>query len=233
LSVRTALVALNLLVATAFAGLFAWTFFAREHLIALAEEYVVAKTVIHATPLVEKLDAVLQNPLAGLAPPVRAAVRAEIDAFRADSPRYVRELVAKGAAIEKPKHPFAERVGAFKEQTQAYFDKTLTGLIRDLRIVSGTNLVAALLAAWLASRATGRWRLHLLCVSGLLVLALGLHIYLFIDSLSFFRILIGARLSWSYPVFLALTFVYLYARIGWHVPVAPNPSGSAQPAAVG
>jgi hypothetical protein len=214
----------NLLIAAAFAGLFAWTFFARTRVTELAEDYVVAKTVVHVTPAVEKIDEALRHPAALLAPAaVRTAVQAEVDAFRTDPHGYVRALVARGAGIEKPKHAFAERVVAWKEQARAYFDKTLTSLIRDLRIFFGTNCVAALLAAWLASRATGRWRWHILGMSVLLLGVLALHAYLFLDRLTFFSIIWNAQVGWSYPLFLALTFGYLYFRIGRFVPPAPNP----------
>jgi hypothetical protein len=236
--VRTALVVLNLLVASASGPLFAYTFFARDHLTGLAEEYVVAKTVAHAAPAVEQVERALARPEALLAPAaVRAAVREEVDAFRADPPKYVRALVAaRGAAIEKPKHPFAEKVVAWKEQVRAYFDKTLAGLVRDLRIFAGTNLVAALLAALFAWRANGRWRRHVLGVSGLLLGALALNASMFIDKLTFFRIVADRRVGWVYPVFVALTFVDLYIRYGRRVPLAPepaaNPSGPQKPAAV-
>jgi hypothetical protein len=238
--VRTALIALNLVVAAASAGLFGYTFFARDHLTALAEDYVIGQTVQHATPAVEQVEAALKNPRALFVPAhVRDAVQAEVDSFRRDPDGYVRALVAKGAAIEKPNHWFADLVVKWKEQLQAYFDKTLASLIRDLRIFSGTNVVAALLAAWLASRARGRWRWHVLGVSILLMVALGLHMYLFIDNLTFFRIIMDIRVGWSYPLFIALTFGYLYVRFGRFVPLAPpeaappaNPSGPQKPAAV-
>jgi hypothetical protein len=231
--VRIALVALNLLVATAFAGLFAWTFLARAHVTRLAEDYVIAKTVDHVAPAVEKIDEVLLHPAALLAPAaVRAAVQAEVNAFRTDPHGYVRTLVARGAAIEKPKHALAERVFAWKEQARAYFDKTLTSLIRDLRIFFGTNCVAALLAAGLAWRATGRWRWHVLGTSVLLLGVLAVHVYLFLDRLTFFSIIWNAQVGWSYPLFLALTFGYLYFRIGRFVPLAPNPPDPQKPVTV-
>jgi len=220
--VRTALVILNLVVAVASAGFFAYTFLARDHLTGLAEDYVINKTVQHATPTVEQVEATLKNPLARLAPAqIREAVQAEVDEFRRDPNAYVRALVAKGTVIEKPKHAFAEQVTKWKESIQSYFDRTLASLIRDLRIFSGTNTVAAFLAAWLASRAHGRWRWHILGVSTLRLFALGLHMYLFIDGLSFFNIVAGSRVGWSYPIVVVLTFAYLYSRIGRHVPPAP------------
>ena len=233
---RTVLVVLNVLVAGASGALFGYTFFARDHLNGLAEEYVVRKTVGYAAPAVEQVEFVLKRPEAILAPPaVRAAVREEVDAFRADPHKYVRQLVVRGAVVEKPKHPFAEKVVAWKEQVRAYFDKTLASLVRDLRIFSGTNLVAALLAALIAWRAKGRWRWHVLGVSGVLLGALVLNAYLFIDSLTFFRIVADWRVGWAYPVLVAITFVYLYIRYGRHVPLAPpaaNPSGLPKPTAV-
>ncbi len=249
---RRALVALNLLVAAASAGLLAYTFFARDHLAGLAEEYVVTKTVSYATPAVEEVEAVLNRPEAAMIPAAaRDAVRAETDAFRRDPKRYVRELVAMtdGNKIEDLQNAIgrvpllkraldalAEQVTALKEQIRVYAEATLASLIRDLRIFAGTNLMGALLAAYLASRAAGQWRWHVLGMSVLLLGTLLLHAYLFIDNLTFFRIVAGVRAGWSYPAFVAITFVYLYWRIGRFVPLAPpaaNPSGPQKPAAVG
>jgi hypothetical protein len=234
---RKALVALNLLVAAASAGLFAYTFFARDHLVALAEDYVVARTVRHATPAVERVEAALAAPQAWLAPaPVRDAVRAEIDAYRSDPDGYVRAAVAKGAEAEGAKHPFAEQVVRWKRDLRRYFGEALASLVRDLRIFAGTNAVAGLLAAVLAWRARGRWRWHVLGLSVLLLLSLALHGYLFIDGLTFFRIVAGVRAGWSYPALMALTFAYLYARFGRFVPLAPgepNPASPQKPAGVG
>src|SRR5262249_33664395 len=50
LTVRRALIALNLLVATASSALLVYTFIARDHVIRLAEDYVIEKTVHHASP---------------------------------------------------------------------------------------------------------------------------------------------------------------------------------------
>ena len=234
---RTALVVLNLLVAGASGALFGYTFFARDHLTGLAEEYVVAKTVAHAAPAVEKVELALKQPEALLVPAaIRAAVREEVDAFRADPNKYVRALVTRVAVREKPKHPFAEKVLAWKESIRAYADKTLASLVRDLRIFAGTNVVAALLAALFAWRARGRLRWHLVGVSALLLGVLAVQAYLFIDDLTFFRIVADWRVGWTYPTFMALTFVYLYIRFGRHVPFAPepaaNPSGPQKPTAV-
>lgn len=233
---RKVLVALNLLVAVASAALFVYTFFAREHLLGRAEEYVIAKTVVQVTPAVELVEAGLNNRAAQFVPAdTRAAVQAEVDSFRRDPHKYVRALVAKGAAVEKPKHPLAERVLAWKEQARAYFEKTFAGLVLDLRIFAGTNVVAALLAALLAWRARGRLRWHVFGVSVLLLFALSLQAYLFIDGLTFFRVITNARVGWSYPGVVALTFGYLYWNYGRFVPLAPpaaNPSGTQKSGAV-
>jgi hypothetical protein len=230
---RTALIALNLLVAAASSSLFVYTFFARDHVVALAEDYVIEKTIPHVMPVVEEIEALLKNPWVRLAPVgVRDAVQAEVDSFRNNPKAYVRALVAKGAAIERPKHPFADRVVKWKEDIQAYFEATLASLIRDVRIFAGTNVVAALLAAWMASKASGRWRWRVLA-------ALGLQSYMFIDGLTFFRIISGARVGWSYPLVVLLTFVVLFLRFGRLVPLAPpertppsDPPSPQKPAAV-
>ncbi|MCI0705097.1 MAG: hypothetical protein L0241_28890 [Planctomycetia bacterium] len=220
---RKALVALNLLVAAASAGLFAYTFFAREHLTGLAEDYVIDKTVHHVSPGVEHIESALKSPAALFVPGhIRDAVQAEVDSFRLDPHAYVRKMVAKGTAIEKPQHLFADQVVKWKESIQKYFDGVMAGLIRDLRIFAGTNVVAALLAAWVASYARGPWRWHVFGVSILLLVALGLQAYLFIDGLTFFRILVDARVGWTYPVAVTFTFAYLYVSYGRFIPPIPT-----------
>lgn len=219
---RTALIALNLAVAIASAVLFGYTFFAREHLIGLAEDYAIGKTVEYATPAVEQVEAALNHPAAILVPvAIRAAIRAEVDAFRQNPNAYVRELIARAAAIQMPKHPLAALAVEWKNKVRDHFENVLAGLLRDLRIFSGTNVVAALLAACVAYYARGRWRYHVLAISGLLLLALGLQIYLFIDGLTFFRIITDARVGWWYPVLVAATFLDLYRRYGRFVKPAP------------
>ena len=54
----------------------------------------------HVTPAVEVIEAALKHPAALLAPAsVREAVWAEVNAFRGDSHKYIRDLVVKGAAV--------------------------------------------------------------------------------------------------------------------------------------
>jgi hypothetical protein len=235
--VRTALIALNRLVAAASLGLFAYTFFARDHLVGLAEDYIVGRTVNYADRAVAEAEAALKKPLAQLLPAnVRDAAQAEVDAYRRDPGAYVRAVVAKGAAVEKPKHPLADETVRWKEGIKGYFERTLASLIRDVRIFAGTNAVAGVLAAFIASLARGRWRWHVLGLSVLLLFSLGLHAYMFIDGLTFFRIVADLRVGWSYPLFVALTFAYLYVRFGRLVPLAPSeptPPSPQKPAEVG
>src|SRR5262249_25575139 len=147
-AVRIALIVVNLFVAAASAVVFGWTFFARDHLVGLAEDYGIDRTVRYGTPAVDQVEkaveAVLKNPVAAALVPVavREAIRAEIAAFHRDPHAYVRQLVARGTAVEKGKHPLADKVIAWKEQVKAYFERTLAGVIRDVRIFGGTNVVA-------------------------------------------------------------------------------------------
>jgi hypothetical protein len=217
----------NLVVAAASAGLFGYTFFARGHLVGLAQEFVVGKTVQYADPLVGDVEKVLKHPATVAIVPAafREAVQAEISTYRKDAGKYVRDLVARGVAVEKPNHALADKVVGLKEDIRGYFDATLAGLVRDVRIFSGTNIVAAILGAWLASRARGRWRFHVLGMSILLLASLGFNIYMFIDGLTFFRVIFDARVGWSYPAMIAILFAYMYVKFGRFVPPAPEEPG--------
>src|SRR5205814_42007 len=141
---------------------------------------------------------------------IREAIRAEVDAFRQDPNGYVRELVKRGATIQLPKHPLAAQAIEWKNKVRDHFETVLAGLIRDLRIFSGTNVVAALLGACLAYYARGRWRYHVLATSALLLVVLGFQMYVFVDGLRFFSIISYARVGWSYPLTVAIIFGYLY-----------------------
>lgn len=222
---RVALIVVNLFVAAASTALFAYTFFARDHLIRLTQDYVIDKTVHFVMPAIDETEAALKKPQALFIPAgIRDAIQAEVDSFRRNSNAYVRSLVVSGAAIEKPILPFADQMIKWKESILSYYDKTLTSLIRDLRIFAGTNVVAGLLAAWMASLARGRWRWRILSVSVLLLISLGLQAYLFIDNLGFWHIITNARMGWSYPLFMLVTFVYLFWKLGRFVPLAPSAS---------
>lgn len=226
---RTALIVWNSLIAGTSAGLLAYTVAGRDHFVGLAEEYVIGKTVGYGLPAIDRAEAALDAPVvAALLPAtVRRAAQAEIAVFREDPDGYVRELVARGAAVERPQHPLADTVAGWKDDLRGYFERTLAGLVRDVRIFAGTNVAAGVFAAWLASRCRGRWRHHVLGISVLLTVALTFNAYLFVDGLSFFRIVQNVRVGWSYPAMVAVAFSHLYLRVGRLVPLAGPVTRSA------
>ncbi|HYE20792.1 MAG TPA: hypothetical protein VEA69_20260, partial [Tepidisphaeraceae bacterium] len=148
--------------------------------------------------------------------------------FQADPGGYVRQLVGSGRpeSAELPAPGVKDRiVGAankldWKARAREHWDKTLDRLMLDLRIFSGSNLVAALLAGGLAWGATGRRIEHLMLPAIVLLVSVGFGVYMYVDRMSYFRILMGLYLGWTYPVFLALIFLRWY-QIGRELTAAP------------
>lgn len=234
---RIALVVLNLLVAAASAAMFGYTFFAREHLTARAEEYVVKKTPRPKPLDPNRLEAAKKELDRTSDPPVfRFNENARRDVWEEWALRSLGTLIW---CISEFLRGFAGvllyilalmEVAAYK-QACLRFDKALANTILNVRIFSGASFLAALFLARLVSRATGRWQRYLISISGLLLFGLALQAYLFIDSHMFFRILSGSGLRWSYPLFLVFVCASLYV---WFAPLKVAASSDPhKPAASG
>ena len=227
---RNTTTVLNSIVVAFFTCFLTYTFVARQHLDGLARGFVTEQTLRHSEPIVELADALLDSPLAkGLfSDEQAAAIRHEIDEYRNDAPRYIADLTRQARLAPKPEaaNVLLDRVASIKEQIRTFYDNTLAALITDLRIFSTSSLCAGLVALWLSYRSrkkiqnSGVWFSFLMCVSVLYCS------YLYIDELSFFRILIRAHMGWLHPVVMcvALAQLYLqYGRLGQATGRAPAP----------
>jgi hypothetical protein len=209
---RTALLLISGTTGLFFAVSFALTFFARDYIHRLAQDYVIEKTHKHSDPIVNAAEQAVNVPAIKLIlnDEELDVVRAEIAKYREDPRAYIVKLVVgdgrKVVAADK-KAPLKERVLQWKQQIREYFDNTLDRLLRDLRIFFGSNLVAATLAFVLAWRGRPERLRILMVASCLLLICMGFGIYMYIDSLSYFRILMGSYMGWWYPVFVGLMFL--------------------------
>jgi hypothetical protein len=218
---RTALLVVSGLLAAVFAVAFLATFFAKGHITRLAEDYVIDKTREHADPLVEILEWGIRVPglkvLARDAELVRTVER-EVTEYRRDPRAYVANVVAADPgprpARPDPGAPLTDQVLFWKAEIRAHFEKTMDGLLLDLRIFFGSNFAVALLTAACAYWSRGRLVFWLLPVAILLLASLGFSIYLYVDNFSFFHILTGTYIGWGYPKFLAAIFLVLLVRLG-------------------
>jgi hypothetical protein len=207
-------------VAIFFAVSLVLTFFAKGFIIGLAQDFVIVKTQQYADPVVEVAERAVQRPELKrvLDPEILDTARNEITDYRRDPRAYIEKL----AAQERRPAPAAPgRDGELKDQVlrwkaniQAHFDRTMNRLIWDLRIFSGSNLVAALIACWCTLRAPRGQQSWLLGIAALLLLSVAYGTYMYIDKLNYFRILFNSYLGWWYPVLLAITFISLYRKYG-------------------
>ncbi|MEQ1853136.1 MAG: hypothetical protein ABMA01_16280 [Chthoniobacteraceae bacterium] len=217
---RTFLLITNAAVAALFIGFFAYTFLGRQHIDGIAREFVTAKTQKFITPAVDVAEEALRSELTRrlLTETQAAAVESEIAEFRAQPADYIRRLTSAHAP-PKPESFLAkvsEKIYGWKERIRTHYNKVLRRLFTDLRIFSGSNVVAACIAFLCAWRSPGRPSLQLKLVSALLLIAIGLSIYFYIDGFSFFTILFDWYLGWSYPVLMALVFISIYIDLGSH-----------------
>ena len=211
---RTILLISNATVALLFTAFFAYTFLGRQHIDHMARDFVTAKTQKLVTPAVDAAETTLRSDITRrlLTKTQLAAIETEIAEFRSQPAHYIQRLTS-AQAPPKPETLLAkasEKIYGWKERIWAHYNKVLGRLFTDLRIFSGSNVVAACIAFLCAWHSPGRPSLQLILISGLLLLAIGLAIYFYIDHFSFFTILFDWYLGWSYPVLIGLLFITIY-----------------------
>lgn len=215
---RTAVLAASAAAALFFGTSFVLTFFARDYLTGLAGDYLAERTQRYAEPFVQTAEEVLETPgvRKALGDERYRVFREEVDEYRRDPRAFIGRLVRPGGLPPAAAHnaPLKECVRAWKGKVRDYFGETLGRLLRDLRIFFGSNLVAALLAGGLAWRARGDRLKWLLVLSALLLAAVAYGAYMYVDGLSYFKVLIGAYVGWWYPAVLGITFLGLYLEYG-------------------
>ena len=229
---RTVLLGISGLVALVFGAAFGATFVARDRVTGLAQGYVVDRTLAYADPLVGLADEALRAPGIKLLlkdDQLRIA-RQEVAEYRREPRSYIVGLVAAGgappAAAPGPDAPIQDRVLSWKGEIRTYFGRVLGRLLLDLRIFTGSNLAAALVAFGLAVAARRERLPRLLPAAGLLLVSTGYMTYVYVDEFSYFKILMNWRMGWWYPALLALTFLGAYAERG-RTP-APADAGTAE-----
>ncbi len=217
---RTFLLISNTAVALVFTGFFAYTFLGRQQIDGMAREFVTAKTQKFVTPAVDAAEAALRTDITRrlLSKAHLAVVEAEIAEFRSEPRQYIQRLTSADAP-PKPETLIAkvsEKIDGWKERIRTHYNKVLRRLFTDLRIFSGSNVVAACIAFICAWRSPGRPSLRLTLISGLLLVAIGFGIWLYIDDFSFFTILFNWYLGWSYPALIGGMFITFYLESRSH-----------------
>jgi len=211
-------VILNGIAALLSAGLFLYTFVAEKHLQGLARGFVTAKTLEYSKPLFDLTERSLDSTLAKKLMPksVGEAIEEQIATYKENPFGYVSDLTNPTRTGQKRRSIVSpgSRVDALKAKVRDYYDETMAALIRDLRIFSGSNLTASILALILALRSPKGLRKYALWFSFLLFAAVLFSSYLYIDGMGFFSILFKWHLGWWYPIGLFLTTTQLFIDYG-------------------
>jgi hypothetical protein len=211
---RSILLTLNALVVLFFTGFLIYTIFAQAHVESLARGYVTERTAHYARPLVDLTEEVLKSRTVQIltTPAQRETVEREIAAYRKGPTDYVQDLTRQRKVlipVEHP-HPIFQKVAEVKEKIRDYYDSVMAALVWDLRIFAGSNLVAGLLALgivfWEQQRPS-RW---VLGFSMALFLAVLYCSWMYVDEMTFFKILAKAHFGWWYPVILFGTSVKVW-----------------------
>ena len=215
---RKATLVLNSIVVVFFTCFLAYTFVARQHLDSLARAFVTEKTLAYSQPMVEVAEEALDSPLVKkfLSDDQVTTIREEIAAYRKDPGAYIADLTRqkiRDAPLAKA-NPLIEKVAAIKTKIRTFYDNILNALILDLRIFSFSNLVAGAIAFWLAYRSPSDIRNSIVWFSFLMFVAVLYCSYLYVDDLTFFRILFRTHMGWWYAALLCVMIVALYLDYG-------------------
>ena len=213
-------IALNSIIVVFFVGFIAYTLIARQQLDSLARDFVTEKTLNYSKLIVEVAGEALDSPLVKklLSHDQQAAIREEIAGYQTDPRAYVAELTQQHRQDAPRAHanPLLERVTSIKSKIRTFYDETLNALITDLRIFSISNLIAGLIALSLAYRSSREVRKPIVWFSFLMFVGVIYCSYLYIDHLTFFRILFRSHMGWWYAAFLGVMIAALYLDYGHH-----------------
>ena len=205
---------LNSLVVVLSLSLFCYTFIAKAHLVEHTRAFVTEKTLAHSRPLVELMRAGMDAPIAQKLVPekIRAQTEAEIALYESDPIKYVSLLTS-----EKAPSFGSGKLAKFKEGVHGHYQSILGALVRDLRIFSGSNLVAGIFALWLLLSGKPGRDGKVIAFSFVIFAAVAYSTLSYIDGVSFFlRILFTTHLGWWYPAGIALTILWLALEHGLH-----------------
>lgn len=224
---RLIVIVINVTVGVFFTLFHAATWTAPKHIRDLARNFAIEKAVEFTAPHAERLEELLESSPDD-ASPAAQSIREELAHYRADPKAYMNDLIDGAPGPADPEQPrgvadiiqdlpeekrsvtnivqavMEDPVATFRTEARKFYQDTIAALLRDLRIFSAANIIAALAAALTALFAQGQRLVPVVWFSILMLTALGYNIYLYVDSMTFFQILTRAHMGWSYPVLLAV-----------------------------
>lgn len=209
---RKIAIALNIIVMFFSAAFFAYTFFAKEHLVNHARVFVTEKTLAYSRPAVEMIEKGLAFPLASKLIPSKEQrdIERELADYHSDPSSfiasYTHDVKSTSGRTESGKY------GRLKKKILEYYHSILAELVIDLRIFSGSNFLAGLVALLLlfSKRKVDIRQIEIfsLFIFGSVVLST----WMYLDGMSFFRILFKWHLGWSYPLAISGFATYFYTK---------------------
>jgi hypothetical protein len=214
------LAAINLLGAVISLVLLASTWFGQGIIVREARQFALHKTRTYLEAVIPKVEKLVGNPLVAktLPPSVKEKLNRELAEYRESPEEWLLEI-AEGASdrardFEFPEvwNPLARTALDFivKQMAQAreHFKKSLSNLIRDLRIFAITNSSAFLIAGWLSLVArTRQMRCWLGAWSVALFVATLLASFIYVGQSWLWNILTNSYYGWTYAAtHLVITF---------------------------
>jgi hypothetical protein len=223
---RKILLALHLAGAALSVTLLVSTFLAKGIITSKAREVAIEKSRSLSDPLAAKVQETLDRPVLGklIRGEPRERLEDELAAYRASPESWLSELAEGGAGRAKDfdfpeiENPLARKaVDAVTQgvsNLKSQLDESFSGLLFDLRLFAGTNLIAFLLATgltWVAR--TPRARYWLLAYSAIMLLAFATSISIYVDQNWTWNLLRNNHMGWEYPTLLGFITVYLSVRM--------------------
>ncbi|MEM7247489.1 MAG: hypothetical protein AAF533_19290 [Acidobacteriota bacterium] len=205
---RTGAIIINTLAVVFFAAFLAYTFVGHRHVERMARDFAAEKTQELAEFTVGLAEEALKSPLVRKLLPAAqvTASERELADYRDDPQGYIGELVGQAPPpLDEASESLLTKASRWKPAVREHFDAVLGQLIRDLRIFSFSNLLAAAFAAWLAHRAKNTRPNATALLSLFLFASMAYCTHYYVDNLSFFKLLFNSRLGWWYPVLLLVT----------------------------
>ncbi len=218
MTLRQTSLLLNFIVLALSLSFFSYTFFAQAHLTQHTRAVVIEETIARSQPLLKAAKAaesVLESPLGKLisSKGQREKFQNEIALYEADPAEYLTALIAN-----RQEPSGKGKIAAFKTKIYRHYQSVLDALIRDLRIFSGTNIVASTVALclllWKAPEQNLQKALIILSFTIFIIVAYSTYsTYSYLADLSFLKILLKWHLGWWYPAGIALELLRQSQRI--------------------
>ncbi|RYD19444.1 MAG: hypothetical protein EOP88_18940 [Verrucomicrobiaceae bacterium] len=213
---------LNLFGAVVSVGLFVATFFTQGLIVGKARDMALQATVPKLEPVVKSLRSPI---VAGKLPPkVQQKLDEELKAYEASPEEWLLEIVEnsgeRSADFEFPevRNPLLRKgldlISRKIAGAGAHFQRSFDNLMLDLRIFTGTNVCAFLLAAgllWIPRTRTmrhwlGGW-------TAALMIATVVNILIYVGQDWVWNIMFNRHTGWGYASLHALTVIYLFYKM--------------------